>query len=62
MGQRQFLRLDVERFYLGRTRLPAITHRLLLSPMALRLLSLPLPAGIDDVKVEQGHVVIRAGG
>src|SRR5207249_9381028 len=35
-GQRRFLRLDVERLYLGRTRLPAVAHRLLLSPMADR--------------------------
>ena len=61
-GSRRFLRLDVERFYLGRTRLPAIVHRLFLSPMTLRLLSWPLPAGIDDVKVEREHVVIKAGG
>ncbi len=61
-GPRRFLRLNVERFYLGRTRLPAVAHRLLLSPTALRLLSWPLPAGIDDVKVEREHVVIRTGG
>ncbi len=61
-GQRRYLRLDVERFYLGRTRLPAVAHRLLLSPMALRLLLWPLPAGIDDLKVERQQVVIRGGG
>ena len=61
-GQRRFLRLDVERLYLGRTRLPAVAHRLLLSPMALKLLLWPLPAGIDDIRVEQQQVVIRGGG
>src|SRR5262249_52443549 len=61
-GQRRFLRLDVERLYLGRTRLPAVAHRLLLSPMALKLLLWPLPAGIDDIKVERQQVVIRGGG
>ncbi|PYM93972.1 MAG: hypothetical protein DME08_18710 [Candidatus Rokuibacteriota bacterium] len=61
-GQRRFLRLDVERLYLGRTRLPAVAHRLLLSPMALKLLLWPLPAGIDDIRVERQQVVIRGGG
>src|SRR5262244_3530332 len=60
-GQRRFLRLDVERFYLGRTRLPAVAHRLVLSPMALKLLLWPLPAGIEDIKVEPHQVVIRGG-
>ena len=60
-GQRRFLRMDVERLYLGRTRLPAVAHRLVLSPMALKLLLWPLPAGIDDIKVERQQVVIRGG-
>jgi hypothetical protein len=61
-GQRRYLRLEVDRFYLGRTRLPAVAHRLLLGATALRLLALPLPAAIDDVKVEKERVVIRTGG
>jgi hypothetical protein len=61
-GPRRFLRLDVERLYLGRTRLPAVAHRLVLSPMALKLLLWPLPTGIDDIKVERQQVVIRSGG
>jgi hypothetical protein len=60
-GQRRYLRLDVDRFYLGRSRLPAFTHRLLLSPLTLRLLTWPVPGSVDDATVEDGHVVIRVG-
>ena len=60
-GQRRYLRLDVDRFYLGRSRVPAFMHRLLLNPLTLRLLTWPVPAAVDDAAVEDGHVVIRVG-
>lgn len=59
--QRRYLRIDVERFYLGRQRLPAFMLRLLLNPTALRLLRWPLPGGLEGLRVEAGRVVILAG-
>lgn len=59
---RRFLRLDVERFELGRRRLPALLLRLLLNPSTLRLLRWQLPGQIEDLTVEAGRVVIRTAG
>lgn len=58
-GQRRYLRLDVERFLVGRQRLPALSLRHLLSPSALRVLRWPLPAGVEGVGIEAGRAVIR---
>src|SRR5262249_2163773 len=54
-GQRRFLRLDVERLYLGRTRLPAVAHRLLLSPLALKLLLCPAPPPPASARRNRRH-------
>ena len=58
-GQRRYLRLDVERFQVGRQRLPALTLRHLLSPSALRVLRWPLPDGVEAITLEAGRAVIR---
>jgi hypothetical protein len=57
---RRHLRLDVERFWIGRLRLPGMLLRLLLDPMALRLLRWPLPDAIDGMRIEPGRLVIQA--
>jgi hypothetical protein len=57
---RRHLRLDVERFWLGRLRLPEVMLRVLLDPGALRLLRAPMPDAIDGIRVEPGRLVIQA--
>lgn len=61
-GRRRHLRLDVERFWLGRQRFPALMPRLLLSPETLRWLRWPVPDRVDALDVERGRVVIRTAG
>ena len=58
---RRYLRLAVERFWLGRLRLPEFMLRLLLDPAALRHLRWPLPSAIDGVQIEPGQVIIQSG-
>lgn len=56
---RRHLRLDVERFWLGRLRLPVVLLRVLLDPMALRLLRWPMPDAIEGLRIEPGRLVIQ---
>jgi hypothetical protein len=58
--QRRYLRLDVERFWLGRQRLPQVMLRILLDPRALGLLRWRLPSGIEGFRVEPGRLVIQS--
>jgi len=58
--ERRHLRLDVERFTLGRLRLPAVMLRVLLDPTALRLLRWPMPDAVDGLRIEPGRLVIQA--
>ena len=57
--ERRHLRLDVERFRLGRLRLPEVMLRVLLDPAALRLLRWPMPEAIDGLRIEPGRLVIQ---
>lgn len=57
--QRRYLRLDVERFALGRQRLPSVLVRLLFSPATLRILRWRLPETVESLTVGPGRVVIR---
>jgi hypothetical protein len=57
-GLRRYLRLDVERFWIGRRRLPSLLPRLLFSPTTLGLFRWPLPAPVAGVRLETGRVVI----
>jgi len=57
-GGDRYLALDVERFRMGRTRLPSWLPRLLLPAVALRYLSLRVPDRVDAVAIEQGRLVI----
>jgi hypothetical protein len=57
-GPRRYLRVDVERFWIGRRRLPSILPRILFSPTTLGLLRWPLPAPVAGVRLETGRVVI----
>jgi hypothetical protein len=58
-GSRRHLRLEVERFEVGRLRLPRIATRLLLEPESLRWLRLALPDDIQSITIEPGRAVIR---
>jgi hypothetical protein len=55
---RRYVRIDVDRFWLGRRRIPALLVRQLFSPVALRLLRWPAPDGIESLRVQPGRVVI----
>lgn len=55
---RRYLRLDVERFWIGRRRLPSLLPRILFSPTTLGLFRWPLPAPVAEVRLETGRVVI----
>jgi hypothetical protein len=59
---RRALRFDVERFWIGNQRLPAVLLRILLHPSALRVLRWPVPEGVEAVIVEPGRLVIRTAG
>jgi len=59
-GERRYLRLDVERFALGRQRLPSVLVRLMFSPATVRMLRWQLPDTVASVSAEPGRVVIRA--
>ncbi|OGK98955.1 MAG: hypothetical protein A3E31_08350 [Candidatus Rokubacteria bacterium RIFCSPHIGHO2_12_FULL_73_22] len=58
-GGRRHLYLDVERFAVGRQRLPVALLKLSLDPVALRILAWPLPDGIGWVTIEAGQAVLR---
>jgi hypothetical protein len=61
-SRRRYLRLDVERFTIGRQRLPLALFRLLPSPALLGLLRWRLPESIEGLGVEPGRLrVIPAG-
>ena len=55
------LRLDVERFWLGRLPLPELMLRVLLDPAALRLLRSPISDTIEGIRIEPGRLIIQAG-
>jgi hypothetical protein len=59
-GGRRQIRLDVERFWLGRQRLPELMLRVLLDPAALRLLRWPVPDAIGGLRVEPGRLVVQS--
>jgi hypothetical protein len=59
---RRYLRLDPTRFSVGRRPLPTIMSRLLLDPSALRWMRWSLPAGVEDIRVEEGRVAVRTAG
>jgi len=56
---RRYLRLDVERFAVGRQRLPALFVRLFFSPATVQILRWQLPETVESLRVEPGRVVIR---
>lgn len=57
---RRQLRLDVERVWLGRQRVPEVLLRLLLDPGALRWLRTPMPSAIEGIRIEPGRLVIQS--
>jgi hypothetical protein len=58
-GHRRYLRLDVERYALGRQWLPAIVVRPLLSRGVQDLLRWPLPAAVEAITIDSEQVVVR---
>ena len=56
---RRYLRLDVDRLWLGRLPLPGVFVRVLLDPTALRLLRWRMPDAIEGLRVEPGRLVIQ---
>ena len=58
-GERRRLKLDVQRFAIGRLRLPEIVLRVLLDPEALRLLRPRMPDAVDGIRIEPGRLVIQ---
>lgn len=57
-GRRRYLRLDIERFWLGRRRLPFILPRLVLSPATLKVLHVRMPDSVREVTVEVGRLEV----
>jgi hypothetical protein len=60
--ERRYLRLDVERFAIGRLRLPETMLRLLFEPEALGLLRSRMPDAVDGIRIEPGRLVIQTAG
>jgi hypothetical protein len=56
---RRHLRLDVQRFWLGRLRLPEMMLRVLVDPDALRLLRASMPDAVDGLRIEPGRLVVQ---
>lgn len=57
--RRRYVRLDVDRFAIGRLPIPAFLPRLLFDPTTLGLLRWPLPETVEDITIEKGRAVIR---
>jgi hypothetical protein len=57
---RRQIRLDVERCWLGRLRLPEVMLRVLLDPAALRLLRWQAPSTIDGLRIEPGRLIVQS--
>jgi len=58
-GQRRYLRLDIERFALGRQPLPGVLPVLLVNPVILGQLRLRIPETVEAITIETRMVVIR---
>jgi hypothetical protein len=58
-GQRKYLRLEVERFALGRQPLPRALLSMLVSPETLSLLRWRIPDSVEGMTIEPGTVVVR---
>jgi hypothetical protein len=58
-GQRKYLRLDVERFAVGRQPLPRALLSMLVSPETLSLLRWRIPDAVEGMTIEPGAVVVR---
>ncbi len=58
--ERRHLRLDVERFWLGRLRLPEVMLRVLLEPETLRLLRWSVPNTIEGLRIEPGRLILQS--
>ena len=58
---RHQLRIEIEKFSVGRQPLPVTMIRLVLDPASLGLLRWSLPAHIDDVGIEPGRLIFRVG-
>ena len=58
-GQRRYLRLDIERFALGRQPLPGVLPVLLVNPVILSQLRLRIPETVEAITIETRMVVIR---
>ena len=58
-GHRRYLRLDVERFSLGRQWLPGVVVRPLLSRGVHDLFRWPLPAAVEAITIDSEKVVVR---
>lgn len=57
-GAGRYLVLDVERFSIGRRRVPSMLLRLLLPTAALRHFSVPLPESVGGVTLERGRLLL----
>jgi len=58
-GQRRYLRLDIERFALGRQPLPGVLPVLLVNPVILGQLRLRIPETVEAITIETRMAVIR---
>jgi hypothetical protein len=56
---RRYLRLDIERFALGRQQIPGVLARLVVSSAILNQLRWRLPDSVEAITVEPRTIVIR---
>ena len=57
--QRRYLRLDVQRFAIGRQRLPGTLLRLLAGPRVQELLRWRMPESVEGLTIDPGAIVIK---
>jgi len=57
--QRRYLRLDVQRFAIGRQRLPRTLLRLLAGPRVQELLRWRMPESVEGLTIDPGALVIK---
>jgi len=57
--QRRYLRLDVQRFAIGRQRLPGTLVRLLAGPRVQELLRWRMPESVEGLTIDPGALVIK---
>jgi len=56
---RRYLRIEVQRFFVGRQPFPGVLARVVLDPATVAMLRWRLPDSVSDLTIEPGRVIVR---